>query len=173
MNAQANVSNAHRGAGDGPPVAVHASFADEPHLGPLPEPSLLDRLRASWSLEALVPALDRERIEEPEWRPAGIITFAVHALLITGIIVPRPIAWVTTLSPLGHVNLAPFSAFTFVSNAPPMLGINVESLANGEYAPSRMIEKVVDNDHYNVTMWGPGMDGKEYKCMEIAYTRIK
>lgn len=46
-------------------------------------------------------------------------------------------------------------------------------LANGEYAPSRMIEKVVDNDHYNVTMWGPGMDGKEYKCMEIAYTRIK
>lgn len=45
--------------------------------------------------------------------------------LLTGIVVPRPIAWVTTLSATGSVNLAPFSAFTFVSNKPPMLGINV------------------------------------------------
>ena len=45
--------------------------------------------------------------------------------LLTGIVVPRPIAWVTTLSAGGSVNLAPFSAFTFVSNQPPMLGINV------------------------------------------------
>lgn len=45
--------------------------------------------------------------------------------LLTGIVVPRPIAWVTTLSPQGGVNLAPFSAFTFVSNKPPMVGINV------------------------------------------------
>jgi flavin reductase (DIM6/NTAB) family NADH-FMN oxidoreductase RutF len=45
--------------------------------------------------------------------------------LLTGIVVPRPIAWVTTLSSAGTVNLAPFSAFTFVSNKPPMVGINV------------------------------------------------
>lgn len=45
--------------------------------------------------------------------------------LITGIVVPRPIAWVTTLTPRGGVNLAPFSAFTFVSQKPPMVGINV------------------------------------------------
>jgi len=45
--------------------------------------------------------------------------------LLTGIVVPRPIAWVTTLSPEGRVNLAPFSAFTFVSTKPPMVGINV------------------------------------------------
>jgi len=45
--------------------------------------------------------------------------------LLTGIVVPRPIAWVTTLSPGGGVNLAPFSAFTFVSTRPPMVGINV------------------------------------------------
>ena len=35
--------------------------------------------------------------------------------LLTGIVVPRPIAWVTTLNAQGRVNLAPFSAFTFVS----------------------------------------------------------
>ena len=45
--------------------------------------------------------------------------------LLSGIVVPRPIAWVTTLSPEGVVNLAPFSCFTFVSNKPALLGINV------------------------------------------------
>jgi flavin reductase (DIM6/NTAB) family NADH-FMN oxidoreductase RutF len=45
--------------------------------------------------------------------------------LITGIVVPRPVAWVTTLSSTGSVNLAPFSAFTFVSPKPPMLAISV------------------------------------------------
>jgi flavin reductase (DIM6/NTAB) family NADH-FMN oxidoreductase RutF len=45
--------------------------------------------------------------------------------LITGIVVPRPIAWVSTLSGNGVVNLAPFSAFTFVSPKPPMLAISV------------------------------------------------
>ena len=45
--------------------------------------------------------------------------------LITGVVVPRPIAWVCTRSPAGVLNVAPFSAFTFVSNKPPMLGINV------------------------------------------------
>ena len=45
--------------------------------------------------------------------------------LLSGIVVPRPIAWVTTLSPEGVVNLAPFSCFTFVSNKPPLIGINV------------------------------------------------
>ena len=36
--------------------------------------------------------------------------------LLIGAVVPRPIAWVTTLSANGNVNLAPFSCFTFVSN---------------------------------------------------------
>jgi flavin reductase (DIM6/NTAB) family NADH-FMN oxidoreductase RutF len=45
--------------------------------------------------------------------------------LLTGIIVPRPIAWVCTQSEAGVLNVAPFSAFTFVSNMPPMVGVNV------------------------------------------------
>ncbi len=45
--------------------------------------------------------------------------------LITGIVVPRPIAWVSTMSAAGVANLAPFSAFTFVSPKPPMLAISV------------------------------------------------
>lgn len=44
--------------------------------------------------------------------------------LLVGAVVPRPIAWITTLNAAGGVNLAPFSAFTYVSVKPPMLGIN-------------------------------------------------
>ena len=44
--------------------------------------------------------------------------------LLTGVLVPRPIAWVTTRAPSGKINLAPFSAFTFVSAVPPMIGIS-------------------------------------------------
>lgn len=45
--------------------------------------------------------------------------------LITGCVVPRPIAWVCSLNAQGLVNLAPFSTFTFVCSFPPMLGFNV------------------------------------------------
>lgn len=45
--------------------------------------------------------------------------------LLVGIVVPRPIAWITTLSPSGRVNAAPFSCYTFVCNDPPMLAINI------------------------------------------------
>lgn len=45
--------------------------------------------------------------------------------LLSGLVVPRPIAWITTLSASGTLNLAPFSCFTFVSNKPPMLGVNI------------------------------------------------
>lgn len=44
--------------------------------------------------------------------------------LITGVLVPRPIAWVTTLSDGGSVNLAPFSMFNCVSSYPPLLAIS-------------------------------------------------
>lgn len=45
--------------------------------------------------------------------------------LLTGSIVPRPIAWVTSVSAAGVVNLAPFSAFTYLSTEPILIGINI------------------------------------------------
>ena len=47
---------------------------------------------------------------------------AVYKLLI-GSVVPRPIAWVSTVSPSGVLNLAPFSFFTVASCEPPMVSI--------------------------------------------------
>ena len=51
--------------------------------------------------------------------------------LLIGLIVPRPIAWVTSLSPEGVVNLAPFSAFTYLSTQPPLVGISVMRRGDG------------------------------------------
>lgn len=41
--------------------------------------------------------------------------------IIIGSILPRPIAWVSTVDSNGVPNLAPFSAFTFASSNPPVL----------------------------------------------------
>lgn len=56
--------------------------------------------------------------------PASMGAEASYRLL-TGLVVPRPIAWVSSLSVSGVLNLAPFSAFTFVAPKPPMLAISV------------------------------------------------
>ncbi len=45
--------------------------------------------------------------------------------LLISVIVPRPIAFVTTISPTGVVNLAPFSYFNGVSAAPPLVSIAI------------------------------------------------
>ncbi len=46
-------------------------------------------------------------------------------LLMTNIIVPRPIAWVTSMGADGTLNAAPFSFFNVMSATPPVLGISV------------------------------------------------
>jgi len=50
--------------------------------------------------------------------------------LMTGSIVPRPIALVTTLGPQGP-NAAPFSLFNMVGTAPPLLMFSVGNQGNG------------------------------------------
>ncbi len=51
--------------------------------------------------------------------------------LLTSAIIPRPIAWVATISSDGRQNLAPFSFFTGVSWAPPVLAFSVVNRADG------------------------------------------
>ncbi len=55
----------------------------------------------------------------------------MYKLLIGGI-TPRPIAWVSSISLDGVVNLAPFSFFTVASANPPVLCFNPLSNAKGQ-----------------------------------------
>lgn len=45
---------------------------------------------------------------------------------LTGSIIPRPIAFVSTLSKVGVLNGAPFSYFNIVSSNPPMLSLSIQ-----------------------------------------------
>lgn len=45
--------------------------------------------------------------------------------LVSGLIVPRPVAWISSQSAEGLVNVAPFSSFNYVAHSPAMLAVNI------------------------------------------------
>lgn len=55
--------------------------------------------------------------------------------LITGGVGPRPIALVTTLNSDGSCNVAPFSAFNYVSDEPPILAIGFDTHGEEGHRP--------------------------------------
>ncbi|GGG73195.1 flavin reductase family protein [Paenibacillus radicis (ex Gao et al. 2016)] len=57
--------------------------------------------------------------------PSGLSSRDNYKLLI-GSIIPRPIAFVTTLSEEGVLNAAPFSFFNIVSSNPPLISVSVQ-----------------------------------------------
>lgn len=52
--------------------------------------------------------------------------------LLTGSVIPRPIAWVTTRMPDGRANLAPYSQFIIISADPGLLGFSIGSRSAGD-----------------------------------------
>lgn len=53
------------------------------------------------------------------------LTRAERYKILTGAVIPRPIAFVTSLSPNGTINAAPFSQFVILAVDPGLLGISV------------------------------------------------
>ncbi len=51
--------------------------------------------------------------------------------LLIATIVPRAIGWISTVSPAGVPNLAPFSFFTVVGRKPPVLSVTMQHKADG------------------------------------------
>ena len=43
--------------------------------------------------------------------------------LLSALVVPRPIAWITTLNPDGSVNAAPYSFFNLMGSRPPVVAV--------------------------------------------------
>jgi flavin reductase (DIM6/NTAB) family NADH-FMN oxidoreductase RutF len=76
--------------------------------------------------------------------------------LLTAVVVPRPIAWVTTISETGVVNLAPHSFYTVACARPPIVQFTSVGrkdtlrnvLATGEFvvnlAPAPLLDEVND-----------------------------
>lgn len=104
--------------------------------------------------------------------------------LITGCVVPRPIAWVSSLNENGSVNLAPFSTFTFVSSYPPMLGFNVgrrldrpkDTTRNireiGDYVVNIADESMLNDLHTSSYEYPPGVSETEVLGLETVASTI-
>ena len=51
--------------------------------------------------------------------------------ILTAFVLPRPIAWVTTLGPTGVVNAAPFSFFNVFGEDPPIAIFSADPRGSG------------------------------------------
>lgn len=68
--------------------------------------------------------------------PDGLDTKALYRLMIS-IVVPRPIAWTSTISADGVLNAAPFSYFQALSSKPPVVMISVGRRRGGAAKDTR------------------------------------
>lgn len=70
--------------------------------------------------------------------------------LLTSTIVPRPIAWITTLSKNGVRNAAPFSFFNAMSRDPALLAVGI--MANGEGRLKDTARNILDTREFVVNL---------------------
>lgn len=118
-------------------------------------------------------------------RPADIPPREVYKLMI-GAIVPRAIAWVSTISADGQPNLAPFSFFTAVCQAPPTLlfcpgvrgtdGSPKDTLNNirttGEFAVNFVTEELAEAMNVTATEVPAHVDEFERAGLTAAPARV-
>src|ERR1700742_246742 len=81
--------------------------------------------------------------------------------LMMACIVPRPIAWVTSVSADGVVNAAPFSAFCSVSTEPPMVGVNIGRRGKGLKDTAR---NIIAANEYVINIADETLMEKLHKC---------
>ena len=94
--------------------------------------------------------------------------------LLAGFIVPRPIAFVSTCSPNGDNNLAPFSSFNYLGEDPPVivLGLQIRNdgalkdttrniRENGEFVINCVDESLVEQQNICAIDFPPEIDEAE------------
>jgi flavin reductase (DIM6/NTAB) family NADH-FMN oxidoreductase RutF len=90
--------------------------------------------------------------------------------LLTSLVVPRPIAWISTRSADGHRNLAPFSYFGAVSATPFLVSVSIGSRAGvdkdtlrnirdtGAFCVNLATEPQLAQVNESAGEWGPEVD---------------
>lgn len=77
--------------------------------------------------------------------------------LLSGLVVPRPIGWVGSISPDGVRNLAPFSFFNMVSGTPPVV---IVSIGPGNDGPKDTLANLVATGGFTVNIVDEAMAEK-------------
>lgn len=99
-------------------------------------------------------------LDPGDWEPRDVY------FLMTGLVIPRPIAWVSTRSPQGVRNVAPHSYFQVVSNHPPHIVFSSTGTkdtlrnvrATGEFVVNLVTGHVVEQMNYTATDFPPDED---------------
>ncbi len=127
-------------------------------------------------------------------RPAGTVTpmeidpntldARSRHLLLTALVVPRPIGWISTQDAAGRANLAPYSFFNLVASSPPTLVVSVgrragrpkDTLANVQ-ATGELVVNVVSADlaeamNASSVESGPEHDEFDFAGLEQAVSTV-
>ena len=84
--------------------------------------------------------------------------------LMASLIVPRPIALVTTLSAAGTVNAAPFSMFNMLGEEPPIVMVSINRLQDGQL--KHTAANIVRTGEFVVHLTDEAMAGQMHRCGE-------
>jgi flavin reductase (DIM6/NTAB) family NADH-FMN oxidoreductase RutF len=82
--------------------------------------------------------------------------------LMTGLIVPRPIALVTTINAQGVVNAAPFSLFNMIGEDPPLVLISLNRSAAGSLKDTAV--NILANEQFVVHIADEAMAQAMHDC---------
>ena len=75
--------------------------------------------------------------------PADLYRFMI------GVVVPRPIAWISSRGPHGRHNLAPFSFFNAISSRPPLLAVSINERAG---QPKDTLRNIRETDDFVINI---------------------
>jgi flavin reductase (DIM6/NTAB) family NADH-FMN oxidoreductase RutF len=107
--------------------------------------------------------------------------------MVIGAVVPRPVAWITTIDAQGRVNAAPFSSYNYVCSNPPMLAVNIgerggelkdtarNMVANGEFVVNVATEDMLEPVHASAADYPPEVSEPEELGIELMpgqFTRV-
>jgi flavin reductase (DIM6/NTAB) family NADH-FMN oxidoreductase RutF len=105
--------------------------------------------------------------------------------ILAGLVVPRPIAWVTTLHENGTVNAAPFSFFNVFGDDPPLVifapgdrddGTPKDSARNakrtGEFVVHLVDESVVETMNRTSAPHAPGVSEAEHEGLTLVPSSV-
>ena len=94
----------------------------------------------------------------------GTITEYQRYKLMASLIVPRPIALITTLSEDGVVNAAPFSMFNMLGEEPPIVMVSINRLQDGQL--KHTAANIVRTGEFVVHLTDEAMAGQMHRCGE-------
>lgn len=91
----------------------------------------------------------------------------VRYKLITGTVMPRPIALVTTLNADGSVNAAPYSAFNYMCEDPPLCALGIERYGDESHREGELkdtLRNILERGEFVVNMVDEPMLEKMVLC---------